>query len=54
MRTFGSIIIGVLTGITIPIYNGKIFSVKNIIILICLLSLWFIIYSLLEKKNIVK
>ncbi len=49
MKMAGSIVIGFITGIFIPIYNGKEFNIKNLLALIVFLILWFIIYSLFEK-----
>lgn len=53
MMQVGSVIIGIITGIVCPIYDfgGAGFSGKNLIILLCLVSLWLIIFSASNKNK---
>ncbi len=53
MRLLGGCIIGVITGLVTPIYDFGIseFSGKNLVLTLCFLGLWHIIYSAIEKGN---
>ena len=54
MKILGSCIIGVLTamfGINVWNFDKGIIDIKNTIILFTFVSLWLIIYSLLEKNK---
>jgi len=53
MMQLGSVIIGIIMGIVCPIYDfgGNGFSGKNLIIVLCLISLWLIIFSAINNNK---